>query len=376
MNLQSQLSEILHSSRVHTRLIDRVAYANDASYFRLVPQAVVQPNSISEIQAPFKFSQQNRIPMTFRAAGTSLSGQAVTDGILVDISKHWGNYSVEDDARLIRTQPGIVGGFINNVLKPFGRRIGPDPASIDACMMGGILSNNSSGMCCGVIENSYHTIHSMTIILPNGFVLNTADPNANQIFENEQPHIAKGLLELKKRILESSSSVRAARSASAVEAARGDTGEKLAERIRRRYQMKNTNGYLLNAFLDYDTPLDILTHIMIGSEGTLGFIAEAVLHTLPDYPRRYTGQLYFKNLQDAASAIAPIKESGARAAEIMDRAALHSVENNPGVPSILRQLPEGATAILVEYQAGDLESILGFKKEAEQVVKRIRLLHD
>src|SRR6266496_3506353 len=204
MNLQSQLSEILPSSRVHTRLIDRVAYANDASYFRLVPQAVVQPNSINEIQALFKFSQQNRIPMTFRAAGTSLSGQAVTDGILVDISKHWGKYSVEDHAKLIRAQPGIIGGFLNNVLKPFGRRIGPDPASIDACMMGGILANNSSGMCCGVIENSYHTIHSMTIVFTNGFVLDTAAPGANQIFLAEQPRIAKGLLELKRTIIESS----------------------------------------------------------------------------------------------------------------------------------------------------------------------------
>jgi D-lactate dehydrogenase len=360
MDLQTQLSQIIHPSRVHSRLIDRIAYANDASYFRLVPEAVVQPNTISEVQSLFKFTQQNKIPMTFRAAGTSLSGQAVTDGILVDISKHWGNYRVEDNGRLIRFQPGIVGGFINNVLKPFGRRIGPDPASIDACMMGGILSNNSSGMCCGVIENSYRTIHSMTIILPNGFVLNTADPNANQIFENEQPHIAKGLLELKKKILESSEI----------------KGEKLEDRIRRRYQMKNTNGYLLNAFLDFDTPLDILTHIMIGSEGTLGFIAEAMLHTLPDYPRKYTGQLYFKNLQDAASAIMPIKESGARAAEIMDRAALRSVENNPGVPSILRQLPEGATAILVEYQAQDTESILGFKKEAEHIIRKLTLLHD
>jgi D-lactate dehydrogenase len=355
MDLQSELSQIIHPSRVLTSYLHRIAYANDASYFRLVPQAVVQPNSINEIQSLFRFTQRNNIPMTFRAAGTSLSGQAVTNGILVDISKHWGNYRVEDNGKLIRFQPGIVGGFINNVLRPSGRRIGPDPASIDACMMGGILSNNSSGMCCGVVENSYHTILSMTVVLPNGFVLNTAAPNANQIFENEQPHIAKGLLALKQRI---------------------ESNANLATRIATRYQMKNTNGYLLNAFLDFDTPLDILTHIMIGSEGTLGFIAEAVLHTLPDYPRRYTGQLYFKNLQDAASAIAPIKESGARAAEIMDRAALRSVENNPGVPSILRQLPEGATAILVEYQAQDPETILGFKKEAEQVVKKLSLLHD
>ena len=153
----------IHPSRILTSYLHRIAYANDASYFRLVPQAVVQPNSIGEIQSLFKFTQQNKIPMTFRAAGTSLSGQAVTDGILVDISKHWGNYNVEENGKLIRFQPGIVGGFINNVLKPFSRRIGPDPASIDACMMGGILANNSSGMCCGVTENSYRTIHSMTI---------------------------------------------------------------------------------------------------------------------------------------------------------------------------------------------------------------------
>jgi D-lactate dehydrogenase len=359
MDLREGLSQILPPARVLTSYLHRVAYANDASYFHLVPQAVVQPNSIGEIQALFQFTQRHRVPMTFRAGGTSLSGQAVTNGILVDISKYWGNYRVEDEAPLIRAQPGIVGGFLNNVLKPFGRRIGPDPASIDACMIGGILANNSSGMCCGVTENAYRTIHSMTFVLPNGFTLDTAEPQAGQILENEQPQIAKGLLELKQRILNSRAEHK---------------GETLPAKIRRRYQMKNNNGYLLNAFLDFDTPLDILTHILIGSEGTLGFIAEAVLHTLPDYPRRYTGQLYFRNLQDAASAILPIKESGARAAEIMDRAALRSVQGYPDVPPLLRELPDGATAILVEYQSQDAESILGFKKAAEEVTKHLRLL--
>ncbi|HLO28689.1 MAG TPA: FAD-binding and (Fe-S)-binding domain-containing protein [Anaerolineales bacterium] len=376
MDLQAQLLQVLPSARIHTRLIDRVAYANDASYFHLVPQAVVQPNSIAEIQSLFRLTQQNKIPMTFRAGGTSLSGQAVTDGILVDISRHWGRYSVEDNAQLIRTQPGIVGGFLNNVLKPYGRRIGPDPASIDACMMGGILANNSSGMCCGVTENAYRTIHSMTFVLPNGLVINTADPDAATQLHEGAPEIESGLLELKRRLIDSP----APRFDSVALSGKGKgvrgQGETLAERVRRRYQMKNNNGYLLNAFLDFDTPLDILTHLLIGSEGTLGFIAEAVLHTLPDYPRRYTGQLYFKSLRDAADAIAPIKASGARAVEIMDRAALHSVQHFPDVPAILQELPDEATAILVEYQAQDTESILGFKKEAEQVVRRIQLLHD
>jgi D-lactate dehydrogenase len=359
--MPTSLTSILPASRIRDRLIDRIAYANDASYFRLVPQAVVQPNSIGEIQALFQFSQQNRIPMTFRAAGTSLSGQAVTDGILVDISKHWGEYSVEEHASKIRFQPGIVGGFINNVLKPHGRRIGPDPASIDACMMGGILANNSSGMCCGTTENSYKTIHSMTFVLPNGFVLDTSHPDAHKVFENEQPHIAKGLLELKQRILNSNTKYK---------------NETLAEKIRRRYQLKNNNGYLLNAFLDFEHPLDILIHLLIGSEGTLGFIAEGVLHTLPDYTYKYTGQMYFKNIRDAAAAVYPIKQSGARAVEVMDRESLRSVEHLPGVPAILKELPAGATAILAEYQASDSETMFQFKKEAGRVIHELKLIHD
>jgi D-lactate dehydrogenase len=353
--MTATLASILPADRIRDRLIDRIAYANDASYFRLVPQAVVQPNSIGEIQALFQFSQQNRIPMTFRAAGTSLSGQAVTDGILVDISKHWGDYSVEENAGKIRFQPGIVGGFINNVLKPHGRRIGPDPASIDACMMGGILANNSSGMCCGTTENSYKTIHSMTFVLPNGFVLDTSHPNAHKIFENEQPHIAKGLLELKKRVT---------------------SNLQLATRISKRYQIKNNNGYLLNAFLDFDHPLDILIHLLIGSEGTLGFIAEGVLHTLPDFNYKYTGQMYFKNIRDAAAAVYPVKQSGARAVEVMDRESLRAVENNAGVPAILKELPADATALLVEYQAADSATMLQFKKEAARVIKELNPMHD
>lgn len=349
------LASILPAERIRARLIDRIAYANDASYFRLVPQAVVQPNSIGEIQALFKYTQQNKIPMTFRAAGTSLSGQAQTDGILVDISRHWDAYSVEENAGKIRFQPGIVGGFLNNVLKPHGRRIGPDPASIDACMMGGILANNSSGMCCGVTENAYKTIHSLTFVLPNGFMLDTSHPDAHKIFENEQPEIANGLLELKERVT---------------------CNLQLSNRISKRYQIKNNNGYLLNAFLDFDHPLDILIHLLIGSEGTLGFIAEGVLNTLPDFHYKYTGQMYFKNIRDAAAAVYPIKMSGARAVEIMDRESLRAVEHLPGVPSILKELPNGATAILVEYQAGDVESISRYEKEAERVLKQLKLIHD
>ncbi len=355
MSLLSDLQRCFASDQVLARPIDRLAYASDASYFYLIPQVVVRPRSIGDVQTLFGLSQRYQTPMTFRTAGTSLCGQAVTEGILVDLSKDWYAYQIEEEGRLLRAQPGLVGGYLNAVLKAYGRRIGPDPASIDACMLGGILSNNSSGMCCGVAENSYHTLHSLTFVLPNGFCLNSADPDAHRIFENEQPDLAKGLLEIRRQVLED---------------------EPLAERIRRRYRMKNTNGYSLNAFVDFERPLDILIHLLIGSEGTLAFIAEAVLHTLPDYPRKYTAQLYFRTIQDAAAAVFPLRESGARAIEIMDRMALRSVENLPGVPAILRELPEEAAAVLVEYQATDGEALAAYRRLADQTLRGLPLLHD
>ncbi|PWH19350.1 MAG: FAD-binding oxidoreductase [Anaerolineae bacterium] len=354
MHLAAELTKLIPPERVLTRPIERLAYANDASYFYLVPQAVVQPNSIAEVRDLFRFSQFHRIPLTFRAAGTSLCGQAVTDGLLVDLSKHWGAYQVEEQGALIRAQPGIVGTYLNNVLKPYRRKIGPDPASIDACMLGGILSNNSSGMCCGTEENSYRTLHSLTFLLPNGFSLNSGIEGAHTIFENEQPHLAQGLLDLRRRLL---------------------ADAQLAERVRRKYQMKNTNGYALNAFLDYEKPLDILTHLLIGSEGTLAFIAEAVLRTVPDYPYKYTAQLYFASIQAAAEAVFPLRKAGARAVEIMDRAALRSVENLPGVPEVIRSLPESAAAILVEFQAADASAMQTLQQTAAHTLAEMKLLH-
>ena len=352
MTLQADLAALLSPDRVLTRPIDRVAYASDASFYRLVPQAVVRPRSVEEIRALFTYSHRQRVPLTFRAAGTSLSGQAVTDGILVDISRYWRKIVVEEDGAKIRLGSGVIGSDANMALKPYARRIGPDPASIDAAMLGGMVANNASGMCCGVVENSYHTLSSLTFVLPSGVVVDTADPQANEKFCAQAPEIAQGILELRAQIQQN---------------------EALVGRIRAKYRQKNTTGYSLNAFLDYKMPHEILAHLMVGSEGTLGFIAEVVLNTLPTFPHKATGLLLFATVREAAAAVFPLRDSGARAIEFMDRASLRSVENEPGL-EMLQGLPETTAALLVEYQTSTPEALAAEQEAAAHACSSFRLL--
>ncbi|MGB9197813.1 MAG: FAD-binding oxidoreductase, partial [Terriglobales bacterium] len=171
--LRDVLVRIASPERVLTRPIELIAFAADASFYRLVPKAVVLANGPEEIKALFRLSHESQLPLTFRAAGTSLCGQAITDGILVEVARHWRKVSLEDGGKKVRVQPGVIGGQVNQLLRPYGVKLGPDPASINACMMGGILANNSSGMCCGVAQNAYHTLDSLTFVLPSGTTIDT-----------------------------------------------------------------------------------------------------------------------------------------------------------------------------------------------------------
>jgi D-lactate dehydrogenase len=323
------LLQIMPADLVRTGLIDRVTFASDAGFYNLVPKAVVLPQTEQDIVALFQFSHQHRIPIVFRAGGTSLSGQSITDGILVDLSRFWSKLTVLNSGKQVRVQPGITGAMVNAQLKSHRRKIGPDPSSISAAMMGGILSNNASGMCCGVVQNSYHTTKYIRFILPDGQTFSTEQEGDYRRFETSCPGIFQTLTNLRIRI---------------------HADEKLYQRIRQKYRTKTTIGYSLNAFIDYAHPLDILAHLLIGAEGTLAFIAEAVLDTVPDYPYKSTGLLYFPGIYDACRAIVPLTEKGALMVELMDRASLRAVENLSGMPSIVRTLPETAAALLVEFQ--------------------------
>ena len=347
------LRKVLSADRVLDRPLDLIAHASDASLYRLIPQVVARPRSVPEIQELFRVSQSNGVPLVFRAAGTSLSGQAITDGILADLSRDWRTIEILDDGRRVRVEPGVIGGAVNRALQPFGARLGPDPASINACMMGGILANNSSGMCCGVSQNAYHTLESLTFVLPTGTIVDTADPEADQMLREREPALWGGLLAIQSDI---------------------NAHPALRERIRAKYRTKNTTGYSLNAFVDFERPVDILQHLLIGSEGTLAFIASAVLRTVADPPVKLTGLLLFPGIREACAAILPLKDTGAAALEVMDRSALRSVEHQAGIPEEIAGLPAGATGLLMEHQCGDDDERSARTAQATAVLSRLALL--
>ena len=351
--LRARLEKILAGTRVLDRPAERIAHAHDASFYRLVPQAVVFPQTEAEVIALLELSAELTLPLTFRAAGTSLSGQAISDGLLVDLSRSFGAIRVEDEGQAVRVGPGAIGGHVNLALQPHRRKIGPDPASIHTCRMGGILSNNASGMCCGVEQNAYHTLRSLRFILPSGTSIDTADPGADDQLRSLEPALHAGLLDLKREL---------------------EADAALPARIRAKYRMKNTTGYSLNAFLDYARPVDIFAHLLVGGEGTLAFIAEAVLETVPDLPVKLTGLLLFPGLHAACAAIAPLREAGAAALELMDRASLRSVQDRPGMPASFKRLGPGAAALLVEFQAASETERAGLLQRAQAASAQLELV--
>ncbi|MCC6514148.1 MAG: FAD-binding oxidoreductase [Geothrix sp.] len=331
-SLRDALVAIVGPDRVLDRPVDLIAFASDASFYRLIPKAVAFAGSIEDVRGLFRLSHETKIPMTFRAAGTSLSGQSVSDGILVEVARNWRGIQVLEGGAKVKVQPGVIGAHVNHALKFFKAKMGPDPASINTCTVGGILSNNSSGMCCGVTQNAYHTLESLTFVLPSGTVIDTAASDADERFREAEPELAQGLLNLKADLL---------------------ANPALAQRIRAKYKMKNTTGYSLNAFIDFERPVDIFRNLLVGSEGTLAFIAEAVLKSVPDLPVKVTAFLQFPDLHAACAAIIPLRDAGAAALELLDRASLKSVENQPGIPPTIKSLPDGAAALLVEFHGRD-----------------------
>ena len=329
-SLIQAISRILPERQVITDPLRRLAYGTDASFYRMVPEVVAVVETEQEVQALLQVARAHARPVTFRAAGTSLSGQAITDGVLALIGEAFSTCEIAPDAATVRLGPGIIGGEVNARLAPHGRKIGPDPASINACKVGGIAANNASGMCCGTAQNSYRTLAGLRVVLADGSLLDTEEEFSVAAFR--QSHAA---------LLGELGRLGAATRADA----------ELAARIRHKYKIKNTTGYSLNALIDYQDPIEILSHLMIGSEGTLGFLSRITLRTVVEDPCKASALVFFPDIETACQAVIRLKPQPVSAVELLDRSSLRSVQDKPGLPSIMRTLSDEAAALLIEVRA-------------------------
>ncbi|HET9553546.1 MAG TPA: FAD-binding and (Fe-S)-binding domain-containing protein, partial [Anaeromyxobacteraceae bacterium] len=336
--LHDELAAALPEDRLVVDPLRLLALGTDASFYRLTPRIAVKVQEEREVGLVLAAAARRRLPVTFRAAGTSLSGQAVGDSVLVVVAGGFRERAVLDGGARVRLGPGVIGAEANALLAPLGRKLGPDPASIGACMVGGIVANNASGMCCGTAQNSYQTIESLKALLWDGTRLDTGDPASRRAFAEAHPEIVGGLAALRDEV-------------------RADAA--LAERIRRKYRVKNTTGYGLNAFVDFDDPVDVLVHLLVGSEGTLAFLAELTFRTVEEQAHKASALVLYPDIEQAARAVQRLDRQVVAAAEIMDRASLRSVEGRPGMPAGLAELGPDACALLVEVRAGAAADLPG-----------------
>ncbi|WP_149182922.1 FAD-binding and (Fe-S)-binding domain-containing protein [Streptomyces sp. TRM49041] len=351
--MREELTAVLGPDKVLWRVSDLVRYASDASPYRFVPQVVLVAEDIDDVSAILSFAHGKGRELVFRAAGTSLNGQAQGEDILVDVRRHWEGVEVLDGGARVRVRPGTTVARVNAALARYGRVLGPDPASAVACTVGGVVANNASGMTAGTTRNAYRTVASLTVVLPTGTVVDTGDPDADEELARAEPKLCEALLGLKAEI---------------------EADPELRARIRAKYQIKNTNGYRLDAFLDGGTPVEILRGLMVGSQGTFGFIAEVVLDTLPLDRAVSTALLLFPSAAAAAAAVPRFNEAGALAVELMDGNTLRASVSVPGVPADWAELPRACAALLVEFRAPDEAALEAHEWAAMEVLDSLRLI--
>jgi len=343
-----QIQKCLSKEQIISDITRRFAYGTDASFYRLTPKLVLRINSPEELTHVIIAAKKFNIAITFRAAGTSLSGQAITDSVLIILSSDWQGIKVFSQGDKISLQPGVIGASANAALQPFSRKIGPDPASINSCKIGGIAANNASGMCCGVKQNSYHTLASMKIILANGTRLDTNCEASVEDFLSTETKLVNGLQNLAKTLKEN---------------------PVLLDKIKHKYRLKNTTGYGVNALIDFENPVDIISHLMIGSEGTLGFIENITYNTIKVEPYKATGLYIFSSMRVACELVSLLSKEQVQAVELMDSRALNCV-NKTDNKNKQQGYESNSAGLLIEFSAKSKNDLDDIESRLLNVIKR------
>lgn len=350
-----EVGKFVPKNALYTDELRRFAWGTDAGFYRLVPKIVIRSSNEKEVSRILRAASKYDVPVTFRAAGTSLSGQSISDSVLIVAGKNWERYMVSEDASAITLEPGIVGARVNAILKPYGRKFGPDPASIGSCMVGGIVMNNASGMSCGTHANSDKELESVRMVLMDGTVLDTGDKASRNAFRASHPEFIRKIEELRNEIL---------------------ADKELSDRIRYKYSIKNVTGLNIFPFVRFEDPFDIIAHLLVGSEGTLAFMSQVTMKTLPLPSKEASAMVYFGTIREAAEAVVELKKeidpAVLDAAELLDKRSLASVDD----PMLYEYSDKDLTALLLRVTGSDQTDLDANIGKLSEVLRRFAVLND
>ena len=337
-----EISGFIPDERIYTDDLRLLTWGTDAGFYRLIPQIVVRSMNEDEVSRLLALADKHNLPVTFRAAGTSLSGQSISDSILIVAGKHWEKYSISEDLETITLQPGIIGERVNQILKPFGRKFAPDPASVKSAMVGGIVMNNASGMNCGTHANSDKMLLTARIVFADGTILDTSSEQSKEVFRKSKPGFIEKIEQLRDYV---------------------QADEPFLSRILHKYSIKNVTGLNILPLAIYRDPFDIITHLLVGSEGTLAFLSEFTMKTGKDYPFKASAMLYFNDIKEACRAVVAMKKGPVMGAELLDKKSLESVNDPTG---------RGLTAVLTETMADTKEELYSQIKQIEDILSAFK----
>lgn len=337
-----EISGFIPDERIYTDDLRLLTWGTDAGFYRLIPQIVVRSMNEDEVSRLLALADKHNLPVTFRAAGTSLSGQSISDSILIVAGKHWEKYSISEDLETITLQPGIIGERVNQILKPFGRKFAPDPASVKSAMVGGIVMNNASGMNCGTHANSDKMLLTARIVFADGTILDTSSEQSKENFRKSKPGFIEKIEQLRDYV---------------------QADEPFLSRILHKYSIKNVTGLNILPLAIYRDPFDIITHLLVGSEGTLAFLSEFTMKTGKDYPFKASAMLYFNDIKEACRAVVAMKKGPVMGAELLDKKSLESVNDPTG---------RGLTAVLTETMADTKEELYSQIKQIEGILSAFK----
>ena len=297
----------------------RSLYATDASVYRKLPLAVAYPKTTSDIQVLIEFANTHKIGLIPRTAGTSLAGQCVGEGIVVDVSKHFtGILHLDETNKTVRVQPGVVRDELNQYLKPYGLFFGPNTSTSNRCMIGGMVGNNSSGTTSIQYGVTRDKVVALNCVLSDGSEV-TFDTISKETLQEKMENDS-----LESRIygfLEAEFS-----------------NEKVKERITKEFPKpeihRRNTGYAIDEVLKSElfggTEQGLnLCQLLSGSEGTLAFTTEVTLQ-LDDIPPPLAAMVctHYATLEDCLADVAPVMKHSLHTCEMMDKVILDCTKNN------------------------------------------------